>query len=544
MIRDPSPNLAYYLRVLARRKWVLLPPLLLVPTLAFFLSSQQTSQYQASADVLLNRQDLVATASDIPTPGFVDPERLAATQSALADSPVLAQRVVDEGKIPGVTVGDVLESVSVAPRSNADVLSFVVQGTDPNTVTQLANVTAQEYTVLRRDIETRALNDAMRNVRAKINRLQERGLSSESPLYAQLLEVETNLETMATLQTANSVLIRPAQGADKVSPNPRRDALLGAIFGLVLGLALAFGVEALDSRVRSPRDVEELLAIPLLGKLPRPRVKLRRAGEIAMLSDMESPAAEAIRQLRTNVSFAITSVGARSILVTSATDGEGKSTTAANLAVAFARAGRRVVLVDLDLRHPGLQKFFKTDPIPGITDATSGQAELDDVLTPIVLSESPHTRLADNSNGHASVRGSLQLLAAGSLPPDPGEFVAGAALAALLTELKQRAEIVLIDAPPMLSVGDAAVLSASADAILVVTRLRLTRRPALASLRDQLAKCPAVQLGFVATGAAQDTGYGYESEGYEGEGAVVSSRLPVASRGAVHESRRLSPEDS
>ena len=101
MIRDPSPNLAYYLRVLARRKWVLLPPLLLVPTLAFFLSSQQTSQYLASADVLLNRQDLVATASDIPTPGFVDPERLAATQSALADSPVLAQRVVDGGKVPG-----------------------------------------------------------------------------------------------------------------------------------------------------------------------------------------------------------------------------------------------------------------------------------------------------------------------------------------------------------------------------------------------------------------------------------------------------------
>ena len=390
MIRDPSPNLAYYLRVLGRRKWVLLPPLLLVPTLAFFLSSQQTSQYLASADVLLNRQDLVATASDIPTPGFVDPERLAATQSALADSPVLAQRVVDGGQVPGVTVGDVLASVGVAPRSNADLLSFVAQGTDPNTVTQLANVTAQEYTVLRRDIETRALNDAMRNVRAKIKRLQGRGLSSESPLYAQLLDVETNLETLATLQTANSVLIRPAQGAGKVSPNPRRDALLGAIFGLVLGLALAFGIEALDSRVRSPRDVEELLAIPLLGKLPRPRVKLRRAGEIAMLSDVESPAAEAIRQLRTNVSFAITSADARTILVTSATDGEGKSTTAVNLAVAFARAGRRVVLVDLDLRHPGLQKFFKTDPIPGITDVTSGQAELDDVLTPIVFSERPH----------------------------------------------------------------------------------------------------------------------------------------------------------
>ena len=133
------------------------------------------------------------------------------------------------------------------------------------------------------------------------------------------------------------------------------------------------------------------------------------------------------------------------------------------------------------------------------------------------------------------MRGSLQLLAAGSLPPDPGEFVADAALAALLTELKQRAEIVLIDAPPMLSVGDAAVLSASADAILVVTRLRFTRRPALASLRDQLAKCPVVQLGFVATGAAQDTGYGYESEGYEGETAVVS---------IVRRSRRVGPSTS
>jgi Mrp family chromosome partitioning ATPase/capsular polysaccharide biosynthesis protein len=516
----------------------------LVPALAYLFSMQQTPQYVASAEILLNRQDLVASATDISAPGFIDPERLAATQSALAESPILAQRVVAAANVPGLTVSGFLSSSEVSPRSDADVLEFIVRGSDPETVKRLVNVSARQYILLRRDIETRALNDAMRNVQAEINRLERQGVSSGSPLYAQLLDVETNLETLATLQTANSVFIKPAQGAAKFSPNPRRDALLGAIFGAVIGLAFAFGLEALDRRVRSEREVEELLGIPLLGKLPKPRLQLRRAGEIAMLADPESSAAEAIRQLRTNVGFTIASAGARTILVTSAMDGEGKSTTAANLAVAFARAGRRVILVDLDLRHAGLHRFFKTPPVPGIAEVISGGAGLDDVLTPIIVSEGPSNGPVEASNGKATTRGSLQLLAAGTPPRDPGEFVAETALADVLTELRGRAEVVLIDAPPMLSVSDAAVLSAFVDAMLVVTQLRVTRRPALVSLRHQLGKCPAVQLGFVATGATPLDVYGYDSEGYEPDEAVVTGRVSVASRASVHESRRPRRQDS
>ena len=254
-------------------------------------------------------------------------------------------------------MGNFERNSSASASSVADVLSLSVTNHSPRRAALLATIFAQQYTVLRRNLDTSALNDAIRNVQTKIDSLRASGALS-TQLSTELLATKTRLETAAALQTGNALVIRPATRAAKIAPRPAHDALLGGLFAVVLGLALVFLWEALDSRVHSAAEVENRLGFPLLGTMPKPSGRLRRAEQVVMIAEPESASAEAVRQLRTNLELAITRLRPRSILVTSALPQEGKSTVAANLAVAFCLSGWRVILVDLDLRHPRLQRFF------------------------------------------------------------------------------------------------------------------------------------------------------------------------------------------
>jgi Mrp family chromosome partitioning ATPase len=222
--------------------------------------------------------------------------------------------------------------------------------------------------------------------------------------------------------------------------------------------------------------------------------------------------AETFRMLRTNLEFATLGRDVRTVMVTSAVEQEGKSTTIANLAIALARAGQRVVLVDLDLRRPFVHRFFDLEG-PGVTQVALGHVSLEHALATVAITESaakPSNGNGNgNGNGHGAVKGMLEVLPAGPIPPDPGEFVGTAALTEILEQLRERADVVLIDAPPTLHVGDAMTLSAKVDGVLVVTRMKLVRRQMLAELGRRLSGSPTPILGFVVTGAGEDEGYGY-----------------------------------
>jgi capsular exopolysaccharide synthesis family protein len=212
--------------------------------------------------------------------------------------------------------------------------------------------------------------------------------------------------------------------------------------------------------------------------------------------------------LRTNLEFANLDLGARTIMVTSAVQGEGKSTTVANLAVALARGGRHVVLVDLDLRRPKQHEFFDLRGKPGLTQVALGQATLDEAITSIAFAGDRAT--FERRNGR--VPGTLEVLGTGPLPPDPGEFVGTRALAGILERLASRAHLVLIDAPSLVSLGDALALSGKVDGVFVVCRLKLVRRQLVEELKRLLSSCRAHKLGFAVTGAdleADYYGYGY-----------------------------------
>jgi non-specific protein-tyrosine kinase len=222
--------------------------------------------------------------------------------------------------------------------------------------------------------------------------------------------------------------------------------------------------------------------------------------------------------LRTNIEFLNLDRRARVIMVTSAIDREGKSTTIANLAIAFARTGRRVVLVDLDLRRPTLHEFFGFSGREGLTNVALGQASLDEVMKYVAVEPelSTHRRSgAGNGNGTGAIEGVLQLFLTGPPPPAAGEFAASEAVGEILRDLRERADLVLVDAPPLLQVGDAINLAVRVDALFLVTRLRTMRRPVLKELARVLESCPAAKLGFVLTGAKVEEGYGYAA--YRGD---------------------------
>jgi Mrp family chromosome partitioning ATPase len=319
-------------------------------------------------------------------------------------------------------------------------------------------------------------------------------------------------------------VVRTASSAVQVQPRPLRNGILGLALGLVLGLGLAFLWEALDTRVRSAEEIASKLGLPLLARLPAPPRQLRKDEQLVMLADARGVQAESFRMLRTNLEFVRLGHDIRTIMVTSAVEQEGKSTTVANLAVALARAGQRVALVDLDLRRPFIDHFFDLRYRPGLTQVALGQTTLEDALIPIAITEPTDPGPRDeNGNGNATERpaaslptGGLRVLVSGPLPPNAGEFVGSEALAHILGDLRGRFDSILIDAPPLLQVGDPLALSAHVDALFVVTRMSVVRRPMLNEVRRQLDTAPSLKLGFVLTGAEGEDGYGYGGGYYYG----------------------------
>ena len=280
-----------------------------------------------------------------------------------------------------------------------------------------------------------------------------------------------------------------------------------------------FAREAFDTRIRSAEQVAAELGLPLFGRLPRPDKDMRKHDQLTLLADPHGIHSEAYKKLRVSLDFANLDPQAQMLLVTSAVAQEGKSTTAANLAVAMAASGKNVILVDLDLRAPYLDRFFGLTGRPGVTDVILGTATLDEALVPIVVPGAPDPGARRNGHGNEPSGSLLHVLIAGEPPSDPSSLLASKALAALLTELRERAETIVIDTPPVLPVADTMALTSQADAYMVVSKLDLVRRPMLHELRRELGTARALGLGVVVTDAESESGYGYGGAyGYGGYG--------------------------
>jgi succinoglycan biosynthesis transport protein ExoP len=501
-----------YVQVIRRRKWIMLLTMALVTVGAVVLSLRQTPMYQSSAEVLLNRQNsaLLSGAADPNT--YYQPERVLQTQAELARVPAVAQRVIRAAGA-NESVQDFFASSSVTSEPNSDILTFKVVDEDPELAQKLATAYAHGFTAYRAELDTAAITTALSSVAERITSLEAVGDRS-SALYTNLIEKEQQLKTAQALQTSTLSVIREADGVTQTQPKPVRNGILALLVGLVLGIGLAFLWDALDVRVRTAEEIGKELELPLLARLPA-SARGQRSDQLSTLVDPHGAQAEAFRMLRTNLDFMNLERSAKRIMVTSAIESEGKSTTAANLAVTFARAGRRVTIVDLDLRRPFIARFFGLTDRHGLTHVALGYVELEGALATLAFKAgangATHGANGSESNGTDEPGGILQVLTAGPTPPDPGEFANSHVISELLSKLEKRSDIVIIDAPPLLRVGDAMALSAKADGIIVVARLGVAKRPMLREIHRLMSVAPAAKLGFVVTGSQEEEGYGYAS---------------------------------
>ncbi len=392
------------------------------------------------------------------------------------------------------------------------------------------------------------------------DRLQARFMElPENDAYAVRLarEVKINEDTYTLLkQRYQEALIKEAEKIEELNvveyaANARIDAppgrtvrsLVGALVGLLLGMVLAFVLETLDTSIDTIEDVETYLEVPVCGIIPhfdiaqaeeelvrkRPQLAgdpcLRHYAAVFARSHKTSPVAEAYRTLRTNLQFAELRHGYQSsearrgktFLVTSSSPGEGKSTTIVNLAVVLAQMGKKVLLFDCDLRSPKVNKHFGVSRSPGFTDAVLGSTSLmNAVRSSTTLSSDGRTQL-----GSLAAEGldSLHILTSGTIPPHPADVLVSHRFDEALKELQRNFDMILIDAPPILPVTDAAIIGSKIDGVLLVHTLGRVSRTALRRSKTLLENVKADIWGIVLNNIrANVTGYSMSS--YYGEKAA------------------------
>jgi receptor protein-tyrosine kinase len=320
-------------------------------------------------------------------------------------------------------------------------------------------------------------------------------VSEEFVRYVKELETP---EGQTTAPVKASIVDRATAPDEPVSPRPVRNLALAAALGLVLGAGAAILRETLDTSISSPEDLADATGgAPLLGSINFDKDAPTRP----LITDLNThaPRVESFRVLRTNLQFINVDSESKVFVVTSSVPEEGKSTTVVNLALTLSHAGEKVVVVEADLRRPKAAEYLNLEGAVGVTTILTGRVDINEALQ--------------------SAPWGLKVIAAGSIPPNPSELLQSAAMKTLLKDLRDRFDIVLIDAPPLLPVTDAAILAAAADGAILITRHGKTTRDQVAAAIGRLESVEARLVGTVAnwTPARRNAyGYGY-SYGYAPE---------------------------
>jgi succinoglycan biosynthesis transport protein ExoP len=316
-------------------------------------------------------------------------------------------------------------------------------------------------------------------------------------------------------------VLEPAR-AEQSPVKPRKTLSLAAALmaGVVLGIGMAMLREWQDVRLRKPEEIMELLGTPVIASIPRvnPRLSAVTRGQLVRL-DPRSPAAEAYRGIRTSLHLGTAGGGAKTILLASPTSGDGKSTIASNLAIAFAQAGDRTLLVDCDLRHPVQHLIFESDGAVGLANVMSEDEKLRDALRP------------------TNVPG-LYLLPCGQVPENPSELLASKRFARLMSALGETFDRIIIDSPPVMAATDARILAASADATLLVLRMNRSMRQLGVLALEGLQQVGANVVGAIANDVPSAPSYSNYGGSWQyakhssrlfssGNGHSATARLPM-----------------
>lgn len=464
----------------------------------------QGPRYSASARVLVSQQSL-GEAITGTQPQFVDPQRAEAMAQALGTSPELYDRAAANSD-GSLGTGSELHAATSVSAGGDNILTFTAVASSAGRAVGIANGVASAYLSWRADVLSKPVRKAIEDVKAKLAPLG-------SSTSGNAVELRKQLNTLQLLQTLSddATLVDRATSADKIRPTPVKDAFLGGAIGLIVALLLVAAREAIDTKVRSENDVEDILGAPVLASVR----SLPRRAKLVTYGRYQTEFGDTYALLAATISQGVDSP--RVLAVTSAISSEGKTTTAANLAVALARRGRRVILADFDFRKASLGGLFG---IPRDAPGTS-QVLAKSVPTPRAVWDielegrspqaAPLTSMngaSANGGGDGTPSGRLWVLPAGGTQRTQGSVDAHL-LATLLDELRSHADFVVLDTPPALLTAEMADIGHQVDSAIVVVRQGRVTHRSLRSLTRQARRWGAHLDGAVLTDAGGEEQYGY-----------------------------------
>lgn len=502
-LESSEPSLRSYLQVLRRRApWVLAFVILAVAAAAGY-SAVQKKEYSATSQLLAQ-----PSSGSLPLGGTqqtISPTDVLTDLQLLTAAPVEAKVEKVLGFTPRITASEV---------GQTNVIDLTATAATPELAAKIANTYARAFVSYQRTNALNALTDAesqIQNQIGAIGRELSPLVAQKSPSSATTAEITSLTSQQAALQeqlTQLQLAASETPGGVEVasyasppsgpsSPKPVETAVIALLIGLMLGVAVAFAVEYFDDKVYTKDEAERLSnGVPVLAIVPR--IKSWKHTERPMLIaeiDPFSPVTESYRSLRTSLQFAGHGQSRKTILVTSASGVEGKTSTVTNLGIILAKAGERVVVVGCDLRRPRLGSFFGLAETPGFTSVLLAKGDIREELRGALQSVPSCPGLA--------------LLATGPIPPNPAELLGTDKAAEIFKVLATGFDVILIDSPPLLPVADAQVLSGLADTVLMVVMAGKTTRGEVQRAMELLAQVDSRPTGIVLNRAVRrSTGSG------------------------------------
>lgn len=510
-------ELRQYIALLRRWLWLLVLATVLAGGAAYLVSRQMTPVYEASTTVLIREASNSVNASDYQS--IITSERLASTYAEMMkNTPIL--EAVREQVDPSMSVRRLRQSISVRPIRDTQLIEIDVEDTNPQRAANVANILVDVFSERNQEIQSARFASSKESLKSQLDGMERqiqdtRGAlneldgESESPernrlettlrqyeqTYASLLQSFEQVRVAEAQSTSGIVQVEPATvPLNPVRPRTLTNVLLASIVGLMLAVGGVFLYEYLDDTLKDPAFVTEALSLPILGLIATHETE----GDAPIaVTQPRSPVTEAFRSLRTNIQYAGVDRRIRTLLVTSAEPGVGKSTVLSNFAVVLAQSGQNIVMIEADLRRPALHKRMNVPNRTGLSDLFVHE----DMTLDYVIQQSQYA--------------SLSIITSGEKPPNPSELLGSAKMDQIVAQLQERFDRIVIDAPPLMAVTDAAVLAPHVDGVLLIAQPGQTKVPALQQTVKQLRHVGANVIGVVLNNVKlSDARYGYYYDGY------------------------------
>ncbi|MGD0196561.1 MAG: polysaccharide biosynthesis tyrosine autokinase [Solirubrobacteraceae bacterium] len=507
---EPGLELAPILAALRRRAPLIAICVVVAAAVAFAISEIETREYTAKASLLFSETPLAQQVAGLtPAANPSTQQSIQDTNVGLAEIGDMAARTA-RALHHGLTEQSVTHAINVSAQSDTNIVLVAATSSSPHLAAAIANTYSSIFVA-----EQASAGHAYYAAALAAVQKQLAALTPSERASAQGLVLQDRALSLSTLAALPSGAVQLAAAAkvplSPSSPRVARNTAIGAALGLLLALALVFWLERSDQRLRDPTELESLYGRPLLGVIPESPALARRA---AAGSGVPPVAAEAFQLLRGHLRYFNVDRKVHTLLVVSASPGDGKTTVSLNLALAAAEAGADALLIDADLRRPNIARQLELDPAPGLIDVLIGAAELRDATRTIELSL--------QADRYARTRSLSVLVAGATSPPNPSELIESQAMAAVLSDCAANHDFIVIDSSPLLAVPDALTLLNQVDGVIVVGRLDQDRRDEARRLRQVLDGTSSPVLGVVANGYKSRRGAPYGS-GYS-SARVAASR--------------------